>query len=322
MSLELLKLLRRSRDHWLSISDLRKTLKQPPPIIHEQIEQLRRLGYEIEMVPTYGLRLTGRAANLTAELIEYGLATRRIGRRVLLYETTDSTNDVAWNYATESGYDGLVVFAKEQRLGRGRMGRNWHSARNSSILCSVLLQKQIDFTATTLTLLAGLATALAVESCGARQTRIKWPNDVMVDDKKLAGIMVESRRIHHKTLYVIGIGINCRQAGEDFPPPLREKAVSLRQITGSDIDQVQLAQELLRQLDHWLLAAEEGQVETLHTDWLARCRDVGRRITLISDGQSFTGRMVDVSVEEGLILQLDTGPIKIFDAATTTVKID
>lgn len=260
------------------------------------------------------------AALLDRDSIRDGLDLKRIGGRILVYECADSTNDIVWDHGDEPGYDGLVVFAEEQRKGRGRLGRNWAAGRGSSILCSVLLQDVAGMAAQALPLLLGLATARALdESAGRALTRIKWPNDVTIEGKKIAGTLVEARRRQAGTAAVLGIGINCQQQQEDFGPELRDTAVSLSMVTGSAIDRTQLARHLLSELDSWIVSASQGQNDNLHSTWMRYCDDVGRSVTLVNNGQSFSGRIVDVSCERGLLLQIEQGPMKVFEAATTTV---
>jgi len=315
---ELLELLRRNRGLWVTGEAVRLATglaarRLPPLVAH-----LREAGYDVEAQPGRGFRLVGHGTRLSSELISCGLGTRRIGRQVLVYETTDSTNNVAWQYVGEPGYDGLAVFAEEQRAGRGRLGHPWLAPKGSSILGSILLQDAAGVSSAALSLLAGLATATALESVGVH-ARIKWPNDVTVGGQKLAGTMVEARSARAGRRYVLGIGVNCQQQAEDWPTEWRQSATSLRQVCGQETDRVHVAQQLLRELERWLAAVEQGGAALLHEAWLARCDDVGRRLILLHDGKRFTGRVVDVSPERGLLLQLDAGPVRVFDAATTTV---
>jgi BirA family biotin operon repressor/biotin-[acetyl-CoA-carboxylase] ligase len=319
MSEGILELLRRHRGQWLVMEALQAALDLKPVQIHEEIDLLRGMGHEIEVLPARGFRLVGWVEELSSELIEYGLGSRRIGKKVLVYDETDSTNDVAWHWAAEAGYDGLAVFAERQRAGRGRLGRQWEAPRGSSILGSVLLQGENEVSGQVLTLLVGLATASAIEkSCGVK-VRIKWPNDVTIEGRKVAGTMVEARRGGQRCDFVVGAGINCQQDEEDFAPELRASAISLRQETGGQVDRLQLAQELLRQMDEWLIEVEERGVRKLHDEWLGRYDDMGRRITLLSNNQHFEGRVIEICPEKGLLLQLDSGGVKVFDGATTSV---
>ena len=111
MGAALVDLLRRNGGHWVQMEGVCLALDLAPPQVHELIGQLQEMGYEIEASPVNGFRLLGSADQLSADMIEYGLGTRRVGRKVLVYETTESTNDVAWHYAAEKDYDGLAVFA-------------------------------------------------------------------------------------------------------------------------------------------------------------------------------------------------------------------
>ena len=317
--LSVLAMLRRHKTHWVSIEALQLSLGLSSAAIPIHIEELRQMGHEIEGVPARGFRLLGHPKTLSSELIEYGLGTVRIGKQVLVYESTDSTNDVAWQYAEEGGYDGLSVFAEHQRSGRGRMGRNWSAPAGSSILCSVLLQNEQQIQSSAFSILAGLATATTLEQQSEHRIHLLWPNDVTIAGRKVAGTIVESRPSVTGNAFVIGIGINCGQRERDFPNDLRETATSLGQVTGREIDRLSLAQELLRQLDHWITIVRNDGTQILHKEWAMRCDDIGRRITVVSNRQNFYGRVMDVNPEKGLLLQLDSGPIRIFEVATTTV---
>ncbi|MBN1764301.1 MAG: biotin--[acetyl-CoA-carboxylase] ligase [Sedimentisphaerales bacterium] len=334
MALSLFQLLKEHRGHWLTIEAICHKLGRPMSDIHKKIEQLRQMGHQIESMPLYGFRLVEGGDILSAELIEYDLGTQRVGRKVVVYESTNSTNDVAWQYSQENGSDGLAVFAEYQNQGRGRFRRSWWSPPGSSVLCSVLLQdvsfiksseggRQDRNEQVSLTLLAGLSVAEAIEKVCSVKPQIKWPNDVTARGRKLAGIMVESRKVGERVCYVIGMGINCLQAREEFEPQIREVAVSLGELTGRKVDRLSLSQELLRRLDYWLGCMEENDKQSqqrLHDEWLRRCGEIGQRLTLISDGHSYSGRVVDISVEQGLLLQLDNGSIRVFDTVTTSVE--
>ena len=299
---------------------LQAALTERPEQIHRQISHLCQIGYKIDTEPYQGFRLRGISAGLTAELIEYGLGTNRIGRKVVVYRQTDSTNDLAWGHLDTAGFDGLAVFAEYQRRGRGRLARSWIAESASSILCSVLLQEIPPVGLEPLSLLAGVAVAEAIEQTCRIKTNIHWPNDVVIGGSKVAGTMIESKRGQGGLAVVIGTGINCNQRQSDFPPELRHIAISLAQATGTQVDRAQLGQLLLRRLDKLLADLAEDSFETLHDKWLARCDDIGKRITVISNGSEFTGRVIDINCQKGLLVQLDDGTAKTFTGATTTVK--
>lgn len=318
MSAKLLDLLRRHRGRWVGCESLQITLGLLPVDVHREIQQFQEMGHEIELSPIYGYRLLAGTGTFNTDQIEFGLETRRVGRKILVYESTSSTNDVAWRHRNETGYDGLVVFAHHQNCGRGRLGRHWLSKPGQSLLCSVLLQKELRLKGAVLSLVAGVAAAQTIEQCQGLSVRIKWPNDILVEGRKLAGIMVEARRSGNDTDYVIGLGINSHQLAEDFDPEVRETATSLMQLSGKGIDNIDLAQTLLKRLDSWISTVTNGDTESLRQTWLSRCDQLGRRLSVLRDGQDFTGRVIDVQPDTGLILQLDDGAISILDAATTS----
>ncbi len=319
MATTLLDLLRRHSDHWLSIETLSLSLKTTPQDIQQQLQYLINLGYKIESSPIDGFRLIQAKHTLDSDILEFSLNTQRIGKKILVYQSTQSTNDIAWQHANEDGFDGLAVFAENQSKGRGRMGSAWQSEPGQSLLCSILLQS-FDTYGSVLSLLTGLVTAEAIEQVANTATRIKWPNDIIIDQKKLAGTMVEARRIQNTSAYVLGIGINCTQEEKDYPNDIRPKAISLKQLTNINIDRVHLAQTLLTILDQRISQLQQGQTDLIHQAWLNRCINVGEQLDVIENGKPFSGRVIDISLENGLVLQLNSGPVKTFDSATTSIK--
>ena len=157
-------------------------------------------GFGIEQHPYRGAAYRGPAERLCPDQIEHGLATRWIGRRIAVWNRVTSTNDLAARAGTSASNDGLVVLAEEQTAGRGRRGRSWTAPPRSSILMSVVLfppphlapaVPEAAFGCAWLTALGAVATAEVVAAWTGRDATIKWPNDVRVDGRKIAGILVE-----------------------------------------------------------------------------------------------------------------------------------
>ena len=320
MPLKVLNYLNKYYGQWLTIDALSRSLALDAAQVAHYIQQLRILGYDVENSPAYGFRLNCQTLDLNADLLRENLNTVRVGRKILVYNVADSTNDVAWQYVREPDCDGLAVFAEMQRAGRGRIGRLWQAKRSSSILCSVLLCRENQELAQPLTILAGLSAAEAVEESAQVAAGIKWPNDVTVAGRKIAGALIESRTIDHNIYYVIGVGINCTQKRGDFDPEFRDSACSLQEVTANRIDRITTARLFLERLDYWIQMNRAGEFDRLHEQWKRRCVNIGRRLTIINDGRDFSGRVIDVSCANGLIMQLDDGAVKVFDGATTSVK--
>ncbi|HPC95934.1 MAG TPA: biotin--[acetyl-CoA-carboxylase] ligase [Sedimentisphaerales bacterium] len=289
-----------------------------------------------------------RDDRLDPDRIRFKLKTRRIGRQVLVYERTGSTNDVAAACATHQDNDGLVVFAEEQTAGRGRTGASWQSPYGESLLFSVLLIG-CPPAGELLSLTCAVAVAEALGTVGGHRARIKWPNDVLLADKKVCGILVESKRVSRisnlvsrppgssrgssrdtnqacpersrgeiRDTTVIGVGINCHQSTDSFPPELRDVATSLDLVAGGRCDRITLARRTLASLDQWLRTAEENKEQVIKT-WSDLSTQLGQRVTLSYDGRAFTGHCIGIDPANGLILQLDRGGVRMFDAAHTTL---
>jgi len=274
-----------------------------------------------------------RDDRLDPDRISVKLKTRRIGRKVLVYERTGSTNDIAAEYARNADHDGLVVFAEEQTAGRGRTGAQWQSPYGESLLFSLLL---IDCTLASelLSLTCAVAVAEALGTVAGQRARIKWPNDILLAGKKVCGILVESKRVvrppdspcsplratsdKRRDTTVIGIGINCHQSAESFPPELRDVATSLDLVGGARCDRITLARRTLASLDQWLRTAEENKERVIET-WSSLSTQLAQRVTLSYNGRTFTGHCIGIDPANGLILQLDRGGVRMFDAAHTTL---
>jgi len=255
---------------------------------------------------------------LDSDKIKANLKTKRIGKKIVVYARTSSTNDIATEYARNRENDGLAVFAQEQTAGRGRAGTKWLSGKGDSILCSVVLTDS-ECNAELLSLACAVAAAEAVGKIGPSEARIKWPNDIILNGKKVGGILLESRPVDSRTSYILGIGINCHQKKESFPAELQATATSIDVESQTTCDRISLAKRLLTSLDHWLEVAENdsGQVTE---QWRRLSIQLGHRVTLLFNGKNFTGNCTGIDPEKGLILQLDSGGIRMFDAAHTTIR--
>ncbi|MBN1488755.1 MAG: biotin--[acetyl-CoA-carboxylase] ligase [Phycisphaerae bacterium] len=260
---------------------------------------------------------------LTVKAIVEGLRTERIGRVVEVLDEAPSTNDVALAAAERSvaSADGLAVFAEYQTAGRGRQGRTWHAPRGASLLCSVVLLGPDEMAqAGLLTLVAGVAACDAVRETSGIWPMLRWPNDLYVGSRKLGGILVESRPIASgQRAWVIGAGINCYQHANHFPPEIRDQATSLEIESIEPINRTALARQCLSQLDMWLKPGTDLVADRLRSAWLDRAESLGRPVRLRYEGRVFEGRTVDVDPQAGLLVQLNEGARRWFDAARSQI---
>lgn len=257
---------------------------------------------------------------------------RRLGRRVFVRDTIESTNKLLLERAQEAG-DGAVAYAECQTAGRGRLGRRWLAPRGSSVLMSVLLIEPADSPLQSQgALLGAVAACEAIEQTTDISPVLRWPNDLMHGGRKLGGVLAESctvvmqgadrpdRAGAGQRAVVIGIGINCLQQRGHFGGELFDKATSLDCETDRPVHRGPVAASLLARVDHWLGACAEKPDgwAGMRAAWRIRCEDVGTHVTLEESGQTFTGTALDISDEGSLIVQLDQGGRRYFASATTT----
>lgn len=292
--------------------------------LNRVLDELARGGYGLELSPAQGVRLL-RPVRPHAHLIERGLGTRRVGRSVICFGEVGSTNDVAWDSAQQADADGLVVLAESQRSGRGRQGRRWLSPAGENVLMSVVL---IDaggrLAHEALTVASGLAVAEGIEQAAGVRCELKWPNDVLLDGAKAAGVLVETclpagRRADQagRRSCVVGIGINANAA--PGPDEVDARATCLADRLGHKIERIELVRAVLRRLDDWVHRISRGQWDELHERWLARCGMINQRVRVRCGRECHAGRALDISPLEGLVLCCDDGRRVHLPAESSTV---
>ena len=196
-------------------------------------------------------------------------------RRVYLFDTVDSTNSIAQEYGRSGAKSGTVVIARTQSKGRGRLGKEWLSPAGSGLYFSVILRPRLEIKdLAKITLAAGLAVARAVEEAAGIETLIKWPNDVLVNDKKLAGILTESGG--NGEWVVLGVGINLYTGINEFPLELRQKATSLKAATGRCYGKGTVLEAILGEVDLQVQRLEAGFFEDILAEWRAKEAGIGQ----------------------------------------------
>ena len=252
-----------------------------------------------------------------------------LGRHVLSYESTSSTNDVCRQAAGQMGRpnsETLVVLADHQSAGRGRHGHRWEARGGQSLLLSVLFPTDQRLSAQAVTLGAALACARSVERFACQPVHLKWPNDVIVAGRKVAGILVETipagpikrakpRQAHPAV--ILGIGINVTQTADDFPAELRSKAGSIGLASGEMVDRLALAVELLDEIQHCCMPGLSP--EQIALEWKSRCHLVNRMVRLTHHGVELEGRVVDLDPSVGLVIADAYGRTHFADAGATNL---
>lgn len=244
---------------------------------------------------------------------EWRLDTRRLGRRVLVYDRVDSTNTLAAELAHDPANDGVALLAAEQTAGRGQHGRRWQSPPGSSVLLSVLLFPPPALRRpAVLTAWAAVAVCEAIRRATNLQAKIKWPNDVLVRGRKVCGILIESRvrpGDAGPVLYTVaGIGLNVNQCADDFARAELPDAGSLALFTGRPFDRDEVTRQLIRQLDEEYDRLCDDDRATLEACWKWRLGLLGKQVAAECADTTHHGRLMELGFD-GVELETAAGPV-------------
>jgi BirA family biotin operon repressor/biotin-[acetyl-CoA-carboxylase] ligase len=272
------------------------------------IEKLRALGAEIKGHPSSGYQLQKLPDILVPSLIRPELGENEIGHRIVHYFRTDSTNDVALTLAAQGAAHGTVVLAEEQTAGRGRLGRSWYSEKSSGIYASIILRPPLEpAAAPVLTLLAGVATQQAVSSTTRLPVDIRWPNDLLLNGKKVCGILTEmSAELDRLHAVVLGIGLNVNH--REMPPELKEIATSLRMEGRKSYSRAQILVAMLKELERkYRLLLDEGSAAITRAWAAASTYAKGKRIRVHSGVGEFLATTLGLEPSGALRVRREDG---------------
>ncbi len=281
--------------------------------IWKHINTLESLGFVFESIHRRGYRLTYIPDIILEPLLEPHLApTTKLGRSVIYLKEVDSTNAAAQKLVHQGAKHGTVVSAGLQTGGKGRRGRVWFSPKGGLWLSIITRQPFPLQRAAELTLLASVGIRRAIHKVSGIDVRIKWPNDLLLNEKKVCGILAEIRADGENVHYaVIGFGINTNIERNLFPEQLETIATSLYGETGKQISNVALAGEILNELDPLFtnLAAGTSGFRDVLSEWKEGCATLGKRIHIQTPRTLLTGTAVDVDALGILYIKQDNGEI-------------
>ena len=256
MKISILNHLKRSNG-FVSGEEISRTLKVSRTAIWKYIKQLRDDGFVIEAISHRGYRLVSEPDKLFPDSIQAGLKTNIFGKKIVYFDSVGSTMDMASKMALEGASEGTVVCAESQTKGRGRLGRDWVSPKGQGIYFSAILRPAIALSeASGLTLVIAVAVCEAIRAATGLRAMIKWPNDILYQQKKVAGILTElSAETDRINFIILGVGVNVYGA----MPSFLKDAVSLEKAAPRIISRVALFQEILRQMEKYYgLFLKEG----------------------------------------------------------------
>lgn len=241
------------------------------------------------------------------EAFRAALRTRRLGHELIARHSVESTNDVVWDALAQGAADGTVVVADVQTRGRGRLGRTWHTPSDVGLAMSTALHPGCDARAIAVVpLAAGLALSRAVTLLGGRP-ELKWPNDVLLDGRKVSGILCEGRRAPSgEDVVVIGVGVNVGQQAEDFPEDVRSIATSLR-MAGVETSREAVAAAFFNAFEPLWMELEEAGAGGVLAAWQEQATFWGGTLTVTTPRGAVSGKAVELSADGGLVLETAAG---------------
>jgi BirA family biotin operon repressor/biotin-[acetyl-CoA-carboxylase] ligase len=249
------------------------------------------------------------SSSLLAEKIRDGLATKWLGRTIHFYDAVESTNLIAVELAQEGAPEGIVVLADQQLSGRGRGSRSWHSPAGVGIYCSIVLRpKIVPAKGQLITLMAGVSIVKAIALRTGLSPQLKWPNDILINDKKVAGILLESKVSRGQIGYsVIGFGVNVNNGSADLPEDIRVNASSLLMELKKPVDRSTLVIEIFSELETLYHRFQREDFPVILEQWHRYSSTLGQRVRIRQKDKATEGIAVDLNEDGGLLVRVEGG---------------
>lgn len=282
--------------------------------VWKQIRELRRLGYGISSSRVEGYHLETKTDRLLPYEINKMLRTRVIGRQIRHFDSTASTGWVAKKLAAETDPEnlhGMVIVAEEQTGGVGRLGRAWVSPAGG-IWATILLKPKIPLDHLFMITMAGsIAIARAIRKEYDISALIKWPNDIFIGDKKVAGLLLElaaeADTVHYALL---GLGIDANVSLDELSSNLRDTVTTLQAEVGREVDRVALLARVLREFELRYQQLEDGEYDSIIREWKSLSRTLDHRVAIKTVNKTFSGEAIDIDEHGALVIRKDNGKIE------------
>lgn len=308
----ILSLFNQAPDGFVSGVRISDELGMSRAAVWKHVRSLRQAGYHIKAVPSRGYQLVQSPDVLMPEAVLAGLGCRRIGSQINCLDVTDSTNLQACLLGDRGGPDGAVVIADRQTAGKGRMGRLWESPPGVNLYASILLRPPLlPFDAPQLTFLSAVAVCRAIAASTRLGATVKWPNDVLVNGLKVAGLLNEMSAETDRVNYVVlGVGVNLNMLEKQFPRVLRYPATSLRLVLGAPVSRLGFTRALLREVDElYQVFLEQGSPPILAA-WLDLCEMNGQPVKVDGGNLQIEGVMAGLAEDGALLVRTGAGKIE------------
>lgn len=318
---EILELLRSRRNDFVSGQAMSETCHVSRTAIWKHIEILRKRGYVIESSTKKGYRLLDEPDVVSADEMKKVLKTQYMGHRYVYMDRVESTNTIAKSIAFQGAEEGTIVCAEEQADGRGRLNRGWYSPYSKGLWFSLILRPNfLPQEAPKCTLMAAVALTKAFHRLGLTSAQIKWPNDILVGNKKLVGILTEMNGSMEEISYIVmGIGINLLTLKEELPEEIKDVATSFA-IEGVQVDRRVAFNEILLALEEQYEKVKiEGFDSTLE-EWKTMAVTLGKEVTVKAPGGNFFGVAKDIDMDGNLLIEREDGRLERVIAGDVSIR--
>ncbi|MFB4169197.1 biotin--[acetyl-CoA-carboxylase] ligase [Virgibacillus sp. JSM 102003] len=308
----LIELLETSDKQFVSGQLLSEKLKISRSAIWKHMKELEKDGYHIEGISRKGYRIVKFPDKVSENTIQWGLGTNWLGKNIIHKTTTTTTQQLAHQAAQDNAEHGTIVIADEQTKGKGRMNRQWYSTKGKGIWMSIILRPNVlPIMAPQLTLLSATVLADAISEQTALTPKIKWPNDILINDQKTAGILTEMQAEQDQIQYVvIGLGINVNQITEDFDKDIQDKATSLHIQTGHKWNIKDFIQHVLKSFEESYDAFMENGFPEVKQKWESYGYRIGEQIKIKTLHKEWKAEFLGIAEDGALLTKTDKDEIK------------
>ena len=292
-------------DGYISGEEMSQRLKMSRAAIWKHMQELRAHGYEIAAVPHLGYQLVSYPDKLLGYEIQSGLNTKIIGKKVIVLDMVTSTMDEAFRLGMDGCPEGTVVCAEAQSKGRGRLGRVWTSPKGKGLYFSFVLRPHLPLNQLAqLTLMSAVALAEAIEDISDLKPSIKWPNDILLEGRKLAGILTELRAESDQVKFVVvGIGLNVNTSAHQLVPG----ASSLKVAAGQHFNRVEVFQAIVRSIEKWYVKFLNHEFDQVMEEWKKRSATLNKRVRITDPAGVIEGEAIDLDEDGALLIRKDNG---------------
>ena len=307
MRSKILELLRSRQDGCISGEEIASRLGVSRTAVWKHIKELKAAGYQIESRARSGYSLLGTPDRLLPELITHNLQTRLLGQSVISFDDIPSTNDEGKRVAAAGADEGTVIVSEMQSTGKGRLERSFFCPRGGVWFSVILRPDFLPQEAPKCTLLAAVAVARAMREQGL-DAGIKWPNDIYCQGRKLTGILTEmSAEMDRINYVVIGTGINVNIPQSSFPADIMDKAGSMSDMLGHDVDRVAFLQSILQHMEALYVDVLKNGFAGLLDQWRRYSITLGQEINVLGLQEAFAGTAKDIDDDGALLVETENG---------------